>query len=173
MLHEYGAAYWRCSLRVSRLIMAYCKSVAAREGWETADLARTLICLGAAFSFLALKETEAKERLSKRIILHRMLGGLDSFLGRPGRRPYASARTGGTELITVRLPQGLSRIISTYANTKGSSMNNVLGMFLEHGLIIYLKGENAMLETVRSLTSESTKGRELKNREGTDHQPWG
>ena len=60
----------------------------------------------------------------------------------------------GRGFLTLRLPLGLSEIITTYAKTTGSSVNHVLAMFLECGLIIYLKGENTLLETVRSLTQE-------------------
>ena len=145
-------AYWRCSVRVSRIALAVCKRLAAREGWELADLARTLICLGAAFSFLGLNQAEFEARYRKRILLRRMMSELGSFLGEPVRRPYASSNLGGSEVVTLRLPQGLSEIIATYARMSRCSVNHVLAALMQGGLIIYSKSENKLLQTNRSLT---------------------
>ena len=154
MSEEYRPAYVRRSVRVSRLVAEHCRHIAAHEGWETADLLRTLICMGAAFSFLTLKKEEFRERYGERVMLNRMLGQLNPILGERSRRPHALPRVGGSGLITLRLPQGVSKIMTAYAQTCGSSPNSMLSMFLECGLIIYLKGENALLETMRSLTQE-------------------
>ena len=157
-------AYWRCSVRVSRIALAVCKRLAAREGWELADLARTLICLGAAFSFLGLNQAEFEARYRKRILLHRMMRELGSFLGKPVRRPYASSSLGGSEVVTLRLPQGLSEIIATYARMSRCSVNHVLATFMEGALIIYSKSENTVLQAIRSLTeSTETFGKAERN----------
>jgi hypothetical protein len=63
---------------------------------------------------------------------------------------------GGSGLITLRLPQGVSKIMTAYAQTCGSSPNSMLSMFLECGLIIYSKGEKSLLETMRSLKQDHT-----------------
>jgi len=146
--------YHRCSIRVSRLTLLRCRRLAEREGWETADLARVLICLGGAFSFLALDIPEAGERFKSLANIGRAVRALDDALGKPARRPYASTGLGGGELLTLRLPQGLSNIVTAYATRSGRSLSHVLGMFLDRGLIIYLKGENALLDAIRSLGAQ-------------------
>lgn len=154
MPNEYKSAYARRSVRVSRLVTEHCRYIAGLEGWEAADLLRTLICMGAAFSFLTLKKEEFRERHKERVMLSRMLGQLNPILGGRSRRPYALPRAGASGLITLRLPQGLSEIITRYAQTSGSSPNHMLSRFLEWGLIIYLKGENTLLKTMSSLTQD-------------------
>jgi hypothetical protein len=131
--------------------LRHCRRLAEREGWEIADLARVLICLGGAFSFLALHIPDAGEGFKTLATLGRAVGALDDALGKPGRRPYASTGVGGGELLTLRLPQGLSNIVTAYASRSGRSVSHVLGMFLDRGLVIYLKGENALLDAIRSL----------------------
>jgi len=143
--------YHRCSIRVSRLTLLHCRRLAEREGWETADLARVLICLGGAFSFLALDIPNIGERFKSLANIGRAVAALDATLGKPARRPYASTGLGGGELLTLRLPQGFSNIVTAYATRSGRSVSQVLGMFLDRGLVIYLKGENALLEAIRSL----------------------
>jgi len=159
-------AYWRCSIRVSRIALTVCKHVAEREGWELADLVRTLICLGAAFSFLGLKQTEFEARYRKRILLRRMMSELGSFLGKPVRRPYASSRTGGNEVVTLRLPQGLSEIITTYARMSGCSLNHVLAALMQGGLVIYSKSKDKLLQMSRSLTELTEKAEERNDFHG-------
>lgn len=164
-------AYWRCSLRLSRFTVAYCGQLAIRDGWEVADLARTLICIGAVVSFLSLKKGETVERFKKRAMLRRTLGALDSVLGHPIRRPYAYAGIGQSELLTVRLPPGLSRTIRDYVNASSMSMNHVLGVFLQHGLIIYMKGENSLLDTIRSLAQELAEFEKRESRKDSSIKP--
>ena len=157
-------AYWRCSLRLSRFMAAHCRRLAIREGWEIADLARMLICLGAIASFLSLREQETAESFKRRAIMSETVTVLDSVLGRPSRRPHALPGIGESELLTVRLPLGLSRIVAAYANTSGRSVNHALRIFLERGLIMYMKGENNLLETVRSINEELAKTKGLQER---------
>ena len=156
MSEEYRPAYVRRSVRVSRLAAERCRHIAELEGWETADLVRTLVCMGAAFAFLRLEKAEFQKRHRRRVMLSRMLGQLNPVLGERSRRPHALPRAGGTGLITLRLPQGVSKIMTAYAQTCGSSPNSMLSMFLECGLIIYSKGEKSLLETMRSLKQDHT-----------------
>jgi hypothetical protein len=157
--------YWRCSIRVSSNIAAYIEQIAIKEHWEVSDLARMLICLGASGSFLRLGDPEASERFKTLAKVGPALGALDVTLGKPSRRPYASPGTGGSDLVALRLPRGLSGIITTYARTRGSSRNEVMAMFLERGLIIYLKAEKILLETICSISSEAASAKETGNRE--------
>jgi hypothetical protein len=156
MPNEYRSAYVRRSVRVSRLVAERCRHIAELEGWETADLVRTLVCMGAAFAFLRLEKAEFQKRHRRRVMLSRMLGQLNPILGERSRRPHALPRVGGSGLITLRLPQGVSKFMTAYAQTCGSSPNSMLSMFLECGLIIYSKGEKSLLETMRSLKQDHT-----------------
>lgn len=149
--------YWRCSLRISALIAEHLRRIALRDGWEISDLARALICLGASASFLRLQDAEAAERFKTLATLGRAAGVLDAVLGKLSRRPRASPGVAVSDLLGLRLPQGLLRVITAYAATSGRSRNEALVMFLERGLIIYLKGQNILLETIRSLKLEQAK----------------
>jgi hypothetical protein len=112
------------------------------------------MCLGGAFSFLALDIPEAGERFKTLARTGRAVRGLDAASGRLTRRPYRPAGLGGSELLRLRLPQGFSDIIAAYASASSRSVSQVLGMFLDRGLVIYLKGENALLDAMRSLQEE-------------------
>ena len=146
--------YWRCSIRVSALVAARIERIATREHWEVSDLARMLICLGASGSFLRLGDPEASERFKALTKTGRTLNALDATLGKASHSPHASPGIGRSDLIALRLPRGLEGIITTYARTRGSSRNAMLTMFLQHGLIIYLKAENILLETILSISTE-------------------
>jgi hypothetical protein len=152
--------YWRCSIRVSSNIAAYVEQIAIREHWEVSDLARMLICLGASGSFLRLGDPEASERFKTLAKVRPALHALDATLGKPSRRPYASLGTGRSDLVALSLPRGLSGIITAYAGTRSSSRNEVMAMFLERGLIIYLKAENILLKTIRSMSNEPANTKE-------------
>jgi hypothetical protein len=113
-----------------------------------------LICLGASGSFLRLGDPEASERFKALAKTAQTLNAIDATLGKASPSPHASPGIGRSELIALRLPRGLAGIITTYARTRGSSRNAMLTMFLQHGLIIYLKAENILLETIRSISAE-------------------
>jgi hypothetical protein len=137
-------------MRVSKLTLRF-RRLAEREGWEAADLERVLISLGGAFSFLALDIPEAGERFKTLPNLCRAVRALDATHGKPAQRPYTSSGPGSSELLTPRLRQGLSNIVTAHATKNGRSVSQVLGMFLDRGLVIYMKGENAHLDASRSL----------------------
>jgi hypothetical protein len=153
-------SYWRSSIRVRALIVAYIERIAVREHWEVSDLARMLICLGASGSYLRLGDPEVSDRFKTLANVRSGLNALDAALGKPSHRRHARPSAGGSELVALCLPQGLSGIITTYARTRGSSRNEVLAMFLERGLIIYLKAENILLETIHSLLTETSDTKE-------------
>ena len=164
-------AYWRCSIRVSALIVQHLHWIASREGWQTSDLARALVCLGASGSFLRLGDPDAADRFKTLATVRPLLAALDVALGGTSRRPYAARRPSVSDLLALRLPRGLSEIITAYATKSGRSRNGVLEMFLERGLIIYLKGQNILLETIRSLNPERTsKGIRDKTKAGDPAQ---
>jgi hypothetical protein len=60
-----------------------------------------------------------------------------------------------TPILTVlRLPQGSSEIVAAYATASGRSVSYGLGMLLNRGLVIHLKGENALVDAIHSLHEE-------------------
>ena len=132
-----GYVRWKIRTRVS--LAYHCRRLAQREGWETADLLRVLICLSAASRFLTLP---GNERFQKQVKLHRIVG-------KRGYSPRVGA--GHTVLLSVRLPQGASRLITAYAYLTGQSRNELVVGLLEIGLVTYLKAENAFLEATHSL----------------------
>jgi len=160
--------YWRCSVRVSALIVQHIKGIALREGWEISDLARVLVCLGASGSFLRLGDPNAADRFKTVASMGPLLGALDVALGKVSHRPYASPGSGVSDLLALRLPLGVCEIITAYATTSARSRNEVLAMFLERGLIIYMKAENILLETIRSLRSELANTKEAERRNGSN-----
>jgi hypothetical protein len=56
------------------------------------------------------------------------------------------------------------KMIATYANTGRVSMNHVLAIFLQHGLIIYLKSEKALGEAAQALAHEESETPEAEKR---------
>ena len=136
---ERPGGYVRWKIRTRPSLAYQCRRLAQREGWETADLLRVLLCLSATPKFLSLP---GNERFQKQAQLRRMTG----------KRAY-SPRVGGghTVLLSVRLPQGPSRLITAYADLTGRSRNELIVRFIEMGLVIHLKAENAFLQAIRSL----------------------
>jgi len=134
-----GYVQWKIRTRVR--LAYHCKRLARSEGWETADLLRVLICLSAVSKFLALPRNE---KFQKQVQLH----------GIRGKRGY-SPRVGATKtvLLSVRLPRGVARLITTYASLTGQSRNGLVIGLLKMGLVGYLKAENAFLEAILSLNS--------------------
>jgi hypothetical protein len=132
-----GYVRWKIRTRFS--LAYHCRQLAQCEGLETADLLRVLICLSATPKFLGLPRNET---FQKQVELRRMTG----------KRGYTPRVGGGhTTLLSVQLPQGLSRLITTYVNLTGQSRNHLIVGLLGMGLIMYLKAENALLETIGSL----------------------
>jgi hypothetical protein len=114
----------------------HCKRLARSEGWETSDLLRLLILISATSKFLALPRNE---RFQTQIQLHRAIA----------KRGY-SPRVGATNtvLLSVRLPRGAAKLVTTYASLTGQSRNEFVIGLLQVGLVAYLKAENAFLEAI-------------------------
>ena len=124
----------------TRIRLAYhCKRLARSEGWETSDLLRLLILLSATSKFLTLP---GNERFQAQVQLQRMTG-------KRGYSPRVGASN--TVFLSVRLPRGAAKLITTYASLTGQSRNELVTGLLEVGLIMYLKAENTFLEAIRSL----------------------
>lgn len=123
-----------------------------------------LICLGAAFSFLWLEDPETAKRFKTIASVSKMLPMLDTALHKPSRRSRAANGIARTELLALRLPHGLHDIITSYATTRGNARNEVLTWFLERGVVIYMKGETALLQTIRSLAQDRTETEKQEKR---------
>lgn len=146
---------WRGSVRVSAYRLEHCRIRALEEGWQLAELAQMLICLGMTLYFLRLRSSEALERFKLLATMNRAYGALDTALGRrPRGRRNERKQIGKTTLLPVHLPRGLYDLVSAYSATTGISRNALLSRFLEAGFIIYMLGQNALLKTLRSLQEE-------------------
>jgi hypothetical protein len=106
--------YVLVTIRIRTQVAIQVKKLAKAFGWQLADFQRTLICIGAVFFFLTVKNKEAQE------VVGRLLGGLEllslshSFSIRPSwrERPYAFRLRGlKTELTTLSLPKTVSELV--------------------------------------------------------------
>jgi hypothetical protein len=133
-----GYFQWKIRTRIS--LAYHCKRLAQREGWETADRLRVLICLSATSRFLGLPENE---RFQEQVQLHRMTA----------KRGY-SPRVGSSNTVhlSVRLPQGAAQLITMHASLTGQSRNELVIGLLQVGLVAYLRAENAFLKAVVSMS---------------------
>jgi hypothetical protein len=75
-------------------------------------------------------------------------------IGRRRRHRKQPKQTDETTLLPTHLPRGLYNIISAYSAATGISKNALLSRFLEAGFIMYMLGQNTLLETVTSLEHE-------------------
>jgi len=116
-----------------------------------------LICLGATAYFLRLRNPEASEVFKRLATMSDVSQRLDMAVGKRRGRRNEPKQIGETTLLPVHLPRGFYDLISTYSGTTGRSRNAALSRFLESGFIIYLQGQNTLLETIRSLYAEREK----------------
>jgi hypothetical protein len=121
-----------------------------------------LISLGATSYFLRLRHPEAAERFKRLATMSEASGALDMALGRPRGRRNEPKQIGETVLLPVHLPRGFYELVSSYSSATGLSRNALLSRFLEAGYIIYMTGENSLLETIRSLQEERQASRAEK-----------
>jgi hypothetical protein len=122
-----------------------------------------LISLGATSYFLRLGHPEAAERFKQMATMSEMSSTIDMALGRRARgRRNQPKQIGETTLLPVHLPRGFYQVVSSYSSATGQSRNALLSRFLEAGYIIYMKGENSLLETIRSLQEERQASRAEK-----------
>jgi len=151
---------WRGSIRVSALLLEHCRKRALEEGWQLSELVRMLTCLGAASYFLRLRNPEAAEQFKRLATMNDVSKVFDMAVGRRRGRRNEPKRIGETTLLPVHLHRGFYDIISTYSVTTGTSRNGILSRFLEMGFLIYLRGQNTLLETIRSLYIEEQVAKE-------------
>ncbi len=156
--------YRRCAFRFSPDLARHLRQLAGRKGWQIADLARTLICLGGTADFALLRDPDRLEDLKDTSALRLFDTRLKTALKKPVPRPYGPRTTRRriplqSKPITVHLPESLLRLIQLYASLQATSRNQACEQLLMHGLILYLKAENALLQTIRSVQEVSEEGR--------------
>ena len=156
-----GRRTWQGSVRVSALLLEHCKKRAVEEGWQLSELARMLISLGATSYFLRLRHPEASERFKQLATMSEASSAFDMAVGRrPRGRRNEPKQIGETTLLPMHLPRGFYELVSSYSSATGTSRNALLSRFLEAGYIIYMKGQNSLLETILSLKEERRASRD-------------
>jgi hypothetical protein len=148
--------YRRRSIRISTHHAETLRWLAIKDGWEFADLARVLICLGADASFLSLNNPEKRGRFESRAFLTRAIRTFDAVTGKPTPRGYSDRQSRDTSVLTIRIPKSLDTSIRNYA--RDSSVNATCELFLVSGLILHMKGQNALLEALSSANQKSNEG---------------
>ena len=114
-----------------------------------------LISLGATSYFLRLRHPGASERFKRLAAISDASSVFDMAAGRrPRGRRNEPKHIGETTLLPVHLPRGFHELVSSYSSATGTSRNALLSRFLEAGYIIYMKGQNSLLETILSLKQE-------------------
>jgi hypothetical protein len=138
--------------------MAVIRQVALEEGWQTYDLARSLVVFGALTIFLGLEKPENLNRLKEIAILSKTTEILDATVtGKPARRRYSARLSRATEVIRLPMPVEYSRIVQLYAATANISPNQACVRFLELGLVAYLKAKKALAAAALSIRKEKEK----------------
>ena len=62
------------------------------------------------------------------------------------RHPYAPRRAQDTDVVSLILPRELAGLIVSYAKVRQLSKNDLCGILLMQGLMIYLTGEKNLLQ---------------------------
>lgn len=151
--------YRRRSIRLDGVVAANLERVALNDGWEVSDLARVLISFAADSEFLRFENPEKIERLKARSELCRLAGVLGSFLGEnPVARPYASRQPGSSSVLRVRFPSGFDDSVVRYAVEMEMSLNEVYALFMQAGLVLHMKAQNALLKALLALNRPQIEG---------------
>ena len=123
-----------------------------------------LISLGATSYFLRLRHPEVSERFKRLARMSEVSSAFDVAVGiRPRGRRHEPKHIGQTTLLPVHLPRGLYELVSSYSSATGTSRNALLSRFLEAGYIVYMKGQNSLLETICSLQEERRASQDKTN----------
>ena len=145
--------YRRWSIRVPKTLLLSVKGIAQSESWATSDLLRMLIVLGATVCWLRLRNQEDLDRLRKIARRSRMADMLNEAISHKRRtRVYPLVRDEAgraTDVVTLILPSGYSRLIEAYAATKRTSKSDACERLLTTGLVSYLRSENALLQALQ------------------------
>jgi hypothetical protein len=144
--------YRRLSVRLSTRLAVRIGQLALRDGWELSDLARALVILAATGAWLGLRKEENVARLTEHVGLNRASIALKRAIhGSGSKRPYAPRGSAETSVFTLILPVNFSALIELYANAIGCSKNDLCRSLLTKGLIVYLRGQKAVIQALRGI----------------------
>jgi hypothetical protein len=135
--------YSRIVARVPADLERACRRLANGEGWALGDLCRNLIVLGACGSYLTLRPPEPQRPTSDNCFssVAKEYLGARAYAPRTGRR---------SELMTVRLPTGVGRSLILYSKLTSRLRSHVYTRFLQAGLLMYLKSEQCLAESLQT-----------------------
>jgi hypothetical protein len=136
------------------------RRIAFEDGWEFADLIRVLICLGADASFLSLNNPEKRDRFKTKAYLAKAGRAFDAMLGKPTPGGYSNRQSRDTSVLSIRIPKSFDTNVSRYA--ADSSVNATYELFLVSGLILHMKGQNALLAALNSTNQKSNESHQAK-----------
>jgi hypothetical protein len=129
------------------------KRIALEDGWEFSDLMRVLICLGADASFLSLNNPERRQKFETKSYLAKAVRTFDAMLGKPTPRGYSTRQSRDTSVLSIRIPKSFDTNVSRYA--ADSSVNATYEFFLVSGLILHMKGQDALLAALNYTNQKS------------------
>jgi hypothetical protein len=136
--------YSRIVARVPADLEQECRRLANSERWALGDLCRSLIVLGACGSYLTLRSSEPQQPISD----NRFSSVLKQYLGAQAYAPRTGRRS---KLITVRLPTGVARSLILYSRLVSTLRSHVYARLLRAGLLMYLKSEQRLAESLQTL----------------------
>jgi hypothetical protein len=113
------------------------------------DFLRTLLVLATTATWLKLDESNVWS-LKRREELNRIREAIGRTLpSARQKRPYASRGIGSqdSETTSLVLPAGVARLIELNAKAHGFSKNDLCGILLTRGFVMYLAGEASLLQT--------------------------
>jgi len=146
--------YRRWSIRVSSLTLAHATRLALSEGWEISDLMRTMVVLAAAVAWFGLenqKKLDASREIAALDRLRKALGMLAPDVVQ--KRPYRADRAGrDTDVVTLILPADVAELIESFAAARMMTKNDLCGVLLTEGLILYMSAEQRLLIALQNRT---------------------
>jgi len=135
--------YSRIVVRIPADLDQACRRLAKSEGWELGDICRSLVVLGACGSYLTLRPPEPQRPTSD----NRFSSVAKEYLG---ARAYAPRTGRASKLMTVRLPTGVARSLALYSRLVSTLRSHVYARFLHAGLLMYLKSEQCLVESLQT-----------------------
>jgi len=151
-----GAKYVRRTIYLRPQLEYRLRSLAVRESWQLADLARTMIIVG-----LTVRELQKSlEEIGSEHKLVIAMKELTRVTRSSATHPYSFRGVNRRGVwITVHLPAGFLAHVVTYARVKGYSQNDALSMFLRDGMLCYLTGYNRFLRALVEVEPTQSRGK--------------
>ena len=139
--------YVPTTVRISTQVALKLRELAKLLGWQLADFMRTLVCIGAVFFFLT-SDSQDGQIAAGRLLGMKLLTLSKSFNLHSGRRYVIRISGHKSSLLTLNLPESVRTLVATYAQQRRTSRNEVYCKFLTQGLLIYLKAQQPILDTL-------------------------